>query len=203
MQGDALGIFWALAGGLGIAGLVAGIGAALTHDDPVRGDSLVWSVGVVGLGIYALRHQWVLTDTAFNYHLTRALWLGWMASNAVNVVLNLRGFFWRRAAAAADDIVSRTIPNIFPRAGVVRRQRVTFEEEIEERFINGQLDHGEMFQHYKLLMEIKGRRTRPSVSPDGTEDNGTAPQIVHVRQPDGTFVEVHLPDAVPVAGRVR
>lgn len=115
-HGNAVGIVWAVFGGLGIAGLVSGIGSALTHDDPFRPDSFIWSCGVLLLGSYALLHGWVLTDNAFDYQLTRALWLGWMAGNLVGLVLNLRSFVLRRRPAAV------AVPRRLVRASVPVRE---------------------------------------------------------------------------------
>jgi hypothetical protein len=186
-HGNALGIAWAVFGGLGIAGLVAGVGAALTHDDPFRPRSFLWSVGVIALGSYALLHGWVLTDSAFDYHLTTALWLGWMASNLVNVLLNLRGFFLPRRPRFVDG-VARPVPR---RAPLLRRRRVSTEwiEEIEIRGI----DAGDF--------PLPGDVHLPSgVLPDLIAPGGPVPQIRYVKHGD-TFVPVPVPDAVPVQRR--
>jgi hypothetical protein len=81
---------------LGVGTLAAGLRAMLSHDDPIDWQSLCWSGGVIALALWAISHEWYLTDSAVAWHASRALWLAWMASNGVNLWLQLRGVFgWR------------------------------------------------------------------------------------------------------------
>ena len=190
MQGNGLGILWAGVGGLGLGSLIGGIGSALTHEDPFRAGSFVWSVGVIGLGLYALQHHWVLTDSAFNYHASVAFWLGWMASNAVNLWLQLRGRFRlsRRPVRGPTSIREPRAPR------PSRYVRIT---ETLDEFEEG---HG----IEALPLTRRGAmRMPPRGAPDVVEHDGAAAQITYVRQPDGSFVEVLLPDALPVNRRGR
>jgi len=88
--GVPLAIGWAIFAGCGVVLLLDGIRQALSHDDGFDGGSFIWSVGVIGLAFYGLSHHWYLTDGS-SVQTSRALWFSWMASNAFNIWLQLRG----------------------------------------------------------------------------------------------------------------
>jgi hypothetical protein len=103
-------IAWAVLAGMGFYWLTLGMSAALSHEDEFRLGSFVWSVGVI-----LLVGQRFLAVPAggkdLYFHIFRMLLAGWLASNAVNIWLQLRstgrrserserlppaGYLWRR-----------------------------------------------------------------------------------------------------------
>jgi hypothetical protein len=92
---------WAAAAALGFWWFVSGIHAGLTHADPIRIRSLLWSLLAIGM---ALRLMWLGSQIAGGpmYHANmQAAALGWLASNGLNVWLQLRGFrLWSRMLKA-------------------------------------------------------------------------------------------------------
>lgn len=110
MQGDLIGLAWVAGVVLGGVGLVRGIRSALSHTDQIRWDSLAWSSGVLGLGFYILVHRsTALAASPFGSDATRAVLLSWMASNGLNLWLQLRDHIrlphlprLRRPAPAAE-----------------------------------------------------------------------------------------------------
>lgn len=181
-HGDPAAVAVAVMAGAGVICAAAGLAAAFTHDDPFRVESFVWSVAVLTLGVYALRHHWVLTDSACAYHASRACWFAWMASNAVNVWLQLRGSFGRR-----QPVVTMQRPQV-PR---LRRRRVTTEwlEELEGRGIEPCVLAG------NSAVQLPHR-----ISPDVIEQGGALPELVYVKRGDAF---VPIPDAMPVDRRQR
>jgi hypothetical protein len=89
--GDIFGLAWAAMAFFGLGWLWLGVRAALSHGDPFNGESFLWSVFVIGLGVLALHNAWYVRDSVPDFHISRAFWFGWMASNAFNIWLQLRG----------------------------------------------------------------------------------------------------------------
>jgi hypothetical protein len=192
-QGDPFGIAWAAFAILGVANLLIGIGSALTHEDDFRLGSFVWSVGVMALGAYALTHKWVLTDSADSYHYSYAFWLGWMASNAVNLWLQLRGWVGQRQPVMPLEQPQQT------RLHRRRRIRTEWLEEFEAHDIDAgqlQIDQLHHAEYSPLHLPFPA-------APGVIEHAGDASQLVYVKQ-GNTFVPLGLPDAtLPVDRRLR
>jgi hypothetical protein len=191
--GDMAGVVWSAMAGLGAVGLAWGITEALSHDDKMRPGSLLWSIGVLTLGVLALNNGWYGNDAAYHYHFSRAVWLGWMASNAINIWLQLRGRLRLRRRPAGVG----TRPG--PRRPVVAVQRsraprlsryVRVTETLEES--EGGIDAPEIA---RLLDLLSGERNAspPGSAPELIQHNGKL-YIEH----DGKLVPLREPDTVPV-----
>jgi hypothetical protein len=98
-RGDGAGVLWALLAVFGLGALVLGLRESLFHTDALDGLSLLWSAIVITLCVFALRDGWFLE--AAGYDVCRAFWYGWLASNAVNLWLQLRGMRRRDEPATA------------------------------------------------------------------------------------------------------
>ena len=90
-----------------------GVKAARSHEDPVDRRSLAWSVGVIALGLTALHNGWYVEGDALDFHLSRVFWLGWIASNAANLWLQLRGVIGRRGGYLAGRSARTASPFSF------------------------------------------------------------------------------------------
>jgi hypothetical protein len=190
--GNALAIGWAIFGGCGVVLLVHGIFEALSHDDDFEAGSFLYSVSVIGLSVWGLLHHWYLDAASAGF--SRALWLGWIASNAFNIFLQLRG---RRHAAAPPAVRQR--PASLPLAQrTLRRFRLSR--------ASGNAEWTEATEWY-------GNDHQSSPPPQFfpapphiasvTGPDGEAPQIVYVQDRNGDFIPVQLPAAVPVNRRLR
>jgi hypothetical protein len=93
-------VIWATFAAAGLLCLVVGLREALTHDDDFDGASFAWSVGVIALATFALLNHWYLNISPLTLHASRALWLGWMAGNVVNIGLQLRSLCGHYADSA-------------------------------------------------------------------------------------------------------
>jgi hypothetical protein len=189
MQGD-IPMRWAGAAVIGLLSLFGGLYEIRRHGHEMHLGSVVWSVLVVGfVGWLLFSHGGSLALKAFDIqvsplsgHVVRAVMWGWAVSNIFNLFLQLRDVFRRRPII---DVPSWPVPRV-PRM-LLRRRWVTIEDEIEGHGIEALLTR----------MGHAAMRPPPRVSPADIEHDGALPQIAYVRQPDGSFIEVHLPDAVP------
>jgi hypothetical protein len=141
----------------------------------IDGRSVLWSVGIVCLSVYALRHGWHLQGDALNFHLSRAFWWGWLSSNAFNLFVQLRGLVPQRADV---EPVIETTPSS-PLRYVWRRVHVR--EAV-----------------YEGLAPLPDARP-PHVPPLPAPDEIALPEIVYVPDQGGNFIPV---ERVPVE-RVR
>ena len=171
-RGDGAGVVWTLLAIFGFGGVLLGIREALRHDDAFNGDSFLWSVAVIALGIFAVRNGWYLDDTMLDWHLSHAFWLGWTASNAVNIWLQLRGMRRREARLMGEPAKS----HFFFRSRRRLRQTREWSEEIEAR----------------VLDALPARPAPRPISPAVVERSEPLPQIVYVKEGDA-FVPVRLP----------
>jgi hypothetical protein len=73
-------------GGVGL--LLHGIRAARSHADDFHFGSFVWSVGVIALGVAALRDNTYMVPpmSAGAIVMSKAFWLGWIGNNLVNII---------------------------------------------------------------------------------------------------------------------
>jgi hypothetical protein len=79
-------------GGVGL--LVHGVRAARSHPDDFHFGSFIWSVGVIALGVAAMRDKTHMVPPmpADEIVMSKAFWLGWTGNNIVNIWLQCRGF---------------------------------------------------------------------------------------------------------------
>jgi len=117
---------WSVVVLIGLWRSATGLHAALSHTDPIRFGSLVWSATVIWLVTYYLPHVYKPAD------FTPALWAwlnafttAWAVENAANVWLQLRGLFPRRR----QPLVPLPPSSTFPIFGWVRRRWIHVEEE--------------------------------------------------------------------------
>jgi hypothetical protein len=177
-RGDGDGVVWVLLAIFGFGGLWLGIREARRHHDMFNGESFLWSVAVLALGMFALRGGWYLDDSAFDWHLSRAFWFGWMASNAVNIWLQLRG------------MRGREVP-VGPEAGTIRIS-------LSRRWMQRTTEWSERFEADRNNPLPSHELPRRDVSPVIEHDAPPLPKIVYVKEGDA-FVPVRLPaPAVPV-----
>jgi hypothetical protein len=174
---DPAGIGWALLSGAGVICIVTGLTAAFTHDDPIRPGSFIWSAGVITLCGYALLHNWALPDS--DYHVMHGFWLSWMASNVVNLWLQLRGSFGRRRPAMAIQELAQ------PGVPTLRRRRRVRAEWLEE-FESYGVDAGHVLPP-DIAAALPGRLH------DLIEHDDALPELVYEKRGD-TFVPVRLPE---------
>ena len=176
--GTAMGIWWAVWTGLAAVLLIEGVRQARSHDDSFDGQSVLVSVGLIGLALCAFANRWYyLTDDCVG-HASRVFWLGLLGSEAFNLWLNFRG---RRHTVPLPAPVEQ------PRR-LRRRRRIEWTEEIE--------GHGadDLARHL-------GANTHADVFPAVGHD-GQPVQLVYVRdERTGEFIPVQLP--VPVGRRLR
>jgi len=85
-------IGWAIAAVFGVGWLLIGVFDALSHDDDFVPQSVLWSISAVALATYGIWHDWYVIGDPLLFHLSRAAWFGWIASEALNIWLNMRGF---------------------------------------------------------------------------------------------------------------
>jgi hypothetical protein len=184
LAGNFIAIAWAVAAVFGVGWLCIGISEALSHDDGFNPRSVIFSAAVIGLAAYALRNGWYLRGDALLFYLSRAFWWGLIGSEVFAIWLNLRGRRHARCPVIEQPQPSR----------LRRRRRFTIEEEIE--------GHGIEAEHMRLS-GFNGVNRPAHGYPDLIEHDGGAPQIVWVRDRNGNFIPVQLPDAVPVGRRLR
>ena len=189
--GDALAIGWAVFAGLGVVVLLHGISEALSHDDSFEGGSFLWSVCVIALAVYGLSHHWYL-DAASGV-LSRALWFGWIASNAFNIWLNLRGVGRRSAAPVVRERQAPLTHRVRRRLRLSRSGQMAEWSEAAEWYGHAERDvsPSDFVPPPRHISSLIGR-------------NGTAPQIVYVPDEQGQLIPVQLPPGqVPVNRRLR
>ena len=170
------------------SGVIA-VGEALSHADPFVPQSVLWSLGVIALAGYALGHGWYFSGDALLFHLSRAAWFGWIASEVFNVWLNLRGIGRRRYARRREDAAPMPEPRFR------RRRRLEWVEEVEGRGVAAD----EFARHL-------GPNLRADLPPAvGQPVPVPVPQVVYLKDENGNFVPVPLPrdDAVPANHRLR
>jgi hypothetical protein len=193
---NGMAIWWAVWTGCGVLLLGQGIIEALSHDDETNGASVLVSVGLIGLALWALAHRWFWLGDEWVAHASRVFWFGLLGSEAFNLWLNFRG---KRHAAPAP--VAPVVRDDEPRPQgfrLRRRRRVEVVEEIEG---NGVWQAGYEQGWHDAVVEFQRQNHVPAVG-----DDGAAPQIVYVKTKDGAFVPVVLPaadDPVPVRRRLR
>lgn len=179
MRGDGAGVLWVLLAIFGVGSLALGLRAAFMHRDGFYGEGFLWSVLVLALGVFALRNRWYLDGDAFEVHLSRAFWLGWMASNAFNIWLQLRGLFWRDVGTVSE-----------PRSSsIVISQRETWER--TERY-------AEVTRERNAAGHEAPGAAPPVVVPPAIEHRAAAPETLYVKEGE-EFVPVRRPRTAPVA----
>jgi hypothetical protein len=116
LAGDVLNLtgLWVALLVAGIAALGTGLRAALSHDDPVKVGRVVWSGVGVAFCLWAVSNQLYVTDTAFSWHLSRALWLSVMASFAADIWLQTRGLFSRLAGRRGHSVPAPVPQQSYP-----------------------------------------------------------------------------------------
>jgi hypothetical protein len=171
---------WLIVGGCGGVLLVHGIFEALAHDDDFEAGSFLYSVGVIGLAVYGLTHQWYLSDGSA-VQFSRALWFSWIASNAFNIWLQFRG----RRHTAPPVVQEQRAPAGYLWRRLRTRQTRDWREEIYEDV--------QPLPDYQIAA--------PHIAPV-LEHDGAAPQLGYVDR-HGNFIPVQMPDAVPVNRRLR
>jgi hypothetical protein len=179
--GDILAVVWAGAALFGAGWLLIGIGEALSHSDAFVPQSVLWSVGVIALSVYALRHGWYLGGALF--HASRAAWFGWIASEVFNVWLNLRGLGRHREVARSPAICAPTRQEALTAPRFRRSRRLEWSEEVEG--------------HADLIQRAPGFsvwRTPPVIGQDG------ATQIVYVPDERGQLIPVQIAGLPAKAG---
>jgi hypothetical protein len=193
--GDSLAIGGAVVAVGGVLLLLNGISEALSHDDNFEGASFLWSVSVIGLSIYALLHHWYID--AASVHVSRALWFSWMASNAFNVWLQLRGVVGRRVPVE-PDIQERQAP-------LPLRQRTLRRFRLSSRSGNAEWDEAtEWYGNDHQSSPPPQFFPAPAHIAPVIEHDGAAPQIGYL-DGNGNFIPVQLPPGqkVPVSRRLR
>jgi hypothetical protein len=99
---------------IGISTLWTGLRAALSHNDPVNvGRAAPAGVGVL-FCLWGVSHQIYVTDTAFSWHLSRALWLSVMASCAAEIWLETRGLFGRLRRRPVRNVPAPVAQQSYP-----------------------------------------------------------------------------------------
>jgi len=187
-------IAWAACALLGVGNLWIGIREALSHNDVFYLPSVLWSLGVIALSGWALEHGWVLTGNAWLFHLSRAGWFGWIASEVFNIWLNLRGSIARRrdlapiVAPIANPRLHREVPQ--QQAGWLRRRRILLIEDSE----------GEGIEAQEFLRGLGANHHLGSntPAPPGFIGHESAPRIVHVPDRNGNLIPVRLPGRAKV-----
>jgi hypothetical protein len=96
LAGNLIAIAWGAAALLGVGNLLIAIREALSHDDGFELSSVVWSGVLIAIAAWGLVHHWYLGGGALWFHLSRAAWVGLIASGVFNIWLNVRGFRRRR-----------------------------------------------------------------------------------------------------------
>jgi hypothetical protein len=173
--GTALGVWWAIWTGIGVGSLAEGIRQARSHDDNFDGRSVLVSVGLIGLALWAFAHHWFFLTDDWVGHASRVFWFGLLGSEAFNLWLNFRG---RRHT---PEIQERRSSGFFGRG---RRVRV-----------------GIVYENRRLDDAPDYLAAPPHASPV-LEHNGEVPQLVYVQDGNGNFIPVQLPP-VPVGRRLR
>jgi hypothetical protein len=176
--GNIIAIGWAVAVFFGAGWLMIAVGEALSHSDPFVPQSVLWSVGVIGLAGYALRHGWYFSGNALLFHLSRAAWHGWIASEVFNIWLNLRGIGRHRRVTPVSDPMPETTTRLR------RRRSIELVEEIEGRGVEA----GDFVRHL-------GVDSHAGTFPAAAGQDQPAPQVVHVKDETGNFVPLQLPKA--------
>lgn len=183
--GDILAVAWAGAALFGAGWLLIGIGEALSHADPFNPRSILWSAGVIALAGYALSHGWVFGGNALLFHLSRAAWFGWIASEVFNLWLNLRGL-GRRREVDASPVCAPGRQEVLTGPRFRRRRRLEWVEDVEA---SGDIPCP--------AAPPPGFSIRAAAGPVGQDQ--PLPQIVYVKDKNGQFVP--LPGAVPLDRR--
>jgi hypothetical protein len=190
MQGD-IPIRWTGIAVIGLLALFGGLNEIRREGHELHVGSVVWSMLVVPVVGWLLLSPQGFNHplNTLNFHIARMVVVGWGVSNVFNFWLQFRDVIRRRRrpVVAAKPVPMARVPRL------LRRRRVSTEwvEEIE--------GHGIEAGEFPALRGAV--RPPPRVSPDVIEHGGNAPQITYVRQPDGSFVEVPTPHAVPVDRR--
>jgi hypothetical protein len=186
LAGNIIGIAWAVGAVLGVGNLFVGISEALSHDDGFEAGSVIFSGGVIGLAAWGLEHHWYLSGGPVWLHLSRAAWFGLIGSEVFNIWLNLRNIARRGREFGSYD--TNPVPVEQPRR-LRRRRSIEWVEEIEGNGVEA---------HHLITHDHPGSNTHfPEI------DHEAAPQIVYVKDRNGDFIPVQLPDAVPVSRRLR
>jgi hypothetical protein len=181
----ALGVWWAIWTGLSVLALIEGIRQARSHDDNFDGQSVLVSVGLIGLAMCAFANHWFYLTNDWVGHASRVFWFGLIGSEVFNLWLNFRG---RRHAVP----VPVEPPRRSPRFRLRRSRTIKVIEELEGRGIDAD-------DLARLLANHLGQNTRlapPHIAPSVGHD-GQPVQLVYVRdERTGEFIPVRLP--VPV-----
>jgi hypothetical protein len=179
--GTALGVWWAIWTGLGVVLLMQGVREALSHDDQTDGGSVLVSVGLIGLALWALANHWFIPGNDWISHASRVLPFGLLGSECFNLWLNFRG---RRHAAPEPEPVVETQPARF----ALRRSRHV---EVTDEFEGLGIDAEDLA---RLLANHLGQNTpTPAHGSSSIEGNGARPQIVYVPNKQGQLIPVVLP----------
>lgn len=183
--GTALGVWWAIWTGIGVGSLAEGIRQARSHDDNFDGRSVLVSVGLIGLALWAFAHHWFFLTDDWVGHASRVFWFGLLGSEAFNLWLNFRGR--RHAVAPMPEPVEVEQPRRSPRFGLRRSRTIKVVENIEGRGIDAD-DLARLLAHH-----LGANTLAPPHAPPVLEHNGAAPQIVYVPGANGQLIPVALP----------
>jgi hypothetical protein len=184
-----------LALSLGLYWVGVGLREAMNHADETDWRSVAWSAAVIALGLYAVNNGWVFKSDALMFHASRAFWLGWIAGNAVNIALQLRGVTLGNNNRTPIEQAPLFTRSRFFRQHVTPQAHVT--EWLEETVSTTDTDAQPDYQPFP-----------PAQFPPVIEHDPwgrAAPQIVYVQVSEGRFVPVQLPASasVPVSRRRR
>jgi hypothetical protein len=179
-----------LALSLGLYWVGQGIREAFDHVDDIDWRSVLWSGGAVALALYALGHAWVLSNSALMFHGCRALWFGWLASNATNLLVQFRGLVgeWQAQRPRAAYVEPAQPPGFLQWRRWIRRtewqdgeRRYTETEAWEES--GGQGEDWAHNNNWSSPLDAQYQaflNTRPARLPHASED---WPEIPHTPQP--------------------
>jgi hypothetical protein len=153
-------------GGVGL--LLHGLRAARSHADDFHFGSFIWSVGVIALGVAALRDKTYMVPPmpADEIVMSKAFWLGGICNNIVNLYLQCRGFGLR-------------LPSLPSLRGNYHRRSIKITE-----WSAGNGDYEPLPDYH------------PAPLPEIVHDASGVPQIVYVKQGD-RFIPVQLGHVAP------
>jgi hypothetical protein len=171
---------WALLAIFGIGSLALGVRAAFMHRDAFYGEGFLWSLLMLALGVFALRNRWYLDADAFEVDLSGAFWLGWMASNAFNIWLQLRGLFGVQGGRVPEP----DSPHI-----LFSQRETRLRTERYEQFTTRRIN---------LAADEVPDQAPSRVIPPPIEHHAAPPEILYVKEGD-RFVPVKRPRAAPLS----